>query len=207
MINDGRKKENANPTIHAVRPSGKYTRILLQQQEASSLLLGQAAISKYSESVVKNSASTNHFFDSNDETTSIQSVDERSVWMALQDITQQSQQQTHHPKTNLKNAFVEVAAKTTPLQILKDAGFYVDTQIQFTLPVFQPLKSRSTNCKSTPTTQRDPFDEEEIFDMIRTINDPEHPLTLEQLNVVNLHDIHVLDHPKDGQSTVHISFT
>ena len=30
----------------------------------------------------------------------------------------------------------------------------------------------------------DPFDTREIFDLIREINDPEHPLTLEQLNVV-----------------------
>lgn len=32
----------------------------------------------------------------------------------------------------------------------------------------------------------DPFDPEEIFDLIRNINDPEHPLTLEQLNVTQL---------------------
>ena len=31
----------------------------------------------------------------------------------------------------------------------------------------------------------DEFDSLEIFDMIRNINDPEHPLTLEQLNVVS----------------------
>ena len=30
----------------------------------------------------------------------------------------------------------------------------------------------------------DPFDTREIFDLLRDINDPEHPLTLEQLNVV-----------------------
>ncbi|KAJ9574439.1 hypothetical protein L9F63_025916, partial [Diploptera punctata] len=30
----------------------------------------------------------------------------------------------------------------------------------------------------------DEFDAREIFDMIRDINDPEHPLTLEELNVV-----------------------
>ncbi|KAI7900091.1 uncharacterized protein BX663DRAFT_439909 [Cokeromyces recurvatus] len=29
----------------------------------------------------------------------------------------------------------------------------------------------------------DPIDEQEIFDLIRSISDPEHPLTLEQLNV------------------------
>ncbi|GFG33220.1 hypothetical protein Cfor_05529 [Coptotermes formosanus] len=31
----------------------------------------------------------------------------------------------------------------------------------------------------------DPFDSREVFDMIRGINDPEHPLTLEELNVVD----------------------
>ncbi|EDS36534.1 FAM96B [Culex quinquefasciatus] len=30
----------------------------------------------------------------------------------------------------------------------------------------------------------DPFDEREIFDLIRNINDPEHPLTLEELHVL-----------------------
>ena len=32
----------------------------------------------------------------------------------------------------------------------------------------------------------DEIDAFEIFDMLRHINDPEHPLTLEQLNVVTL---------------------
>ncbi|KAG4081648.1 DUF59-domain-containing protein [Neocallimastix lanati (nom. inval.)] len=40
---------------------------------------------------------------------------------------------------------------------------------------------------------REPIDNEEIFDLIRTINDPEHPLTLEQLNVIRLESIHVED--------------
>lgn len=31
----------------------------------------------------------------------------------------------------------------------------------------------------------DPFDAREIFDLIRHIRDPEHPLTLEELNVVS----------------------
>lgn len=31
----------------------------------------------------------------------------------------------------------------------------------------------------------DPFDAREIFDLVRSIRDPEHPLTLEQLNVVS----------------------
>jgi len=40
---------------------------------------------------------------------------------------------------------------------------------------------------------RDDIDAEEIFDMIRDINDPEHPLTLEQLNVVCQDHIEVQD--------------
>ncbi|KAJ3286549.1 Mitotic spindle-associated MMXD complex subunit MIP18 [Borealophlyctis nickersoniae] len=35
----------------------------------------------------------------------------------------------------------------------------------------------------------DIFDAEEVFDLIRHINDPEHPLTLEQLNVTQLEHI------------------
>jgi len=33
-------------------------------------------------------------------------------------------------------------------------------------------------------TTVDPFDEREVFDLIRAINDPEHPLSLEELHVV-----------------------
>ena len=40
---------------------------------------------------------------------------------------------------------------------------------------------------------RDPFDRREIFDLIRDINDPEHPLTLEDLHVVSEEDIIVND--------------
>ncbi|KAJ3355041.1 Mitotic spindle-associated MMXD complex subunit MIP18 [Allomyces javanicus] len=37
----------------------------------------------------------------------------------------------------------------------------------------------------------DEFDAREIFDLIRNINDPEHPLTLEQLNVAQIDHISV----------------
>jgi metal-sulfur cluster biosynthetic enzyme len=38
---------------------------------------------------------------------------------------------------------------------------------------------------------REEIDEEEVFEIIRHINDPEHPLTLEQLNVAQLNLIQV----------------
>ena len=49
----------------------------------------------------------------------------------------------------------------------------------------------------------DPFDVREIFDLIREINDPEHPLTLEQLNVVTEDQIHV----DDAKNKVEVMFT
>ncbi|GME67256.1 unnamed protein product [[Candida] boidinii] len=44
--------------------------------------------------------------------------------------------------------------------------------------------------------QCDPIDAQEIYDLISTISDPEHPLTLGQLAVVNLSDIEV-KYPSD----------
>ncbi|EDQ91168.1 uncharacterized protein MONBRDRAFT_14898 [Monosiga brevicollis MX1] len=49
----------------------------------------------------------------------------------------------------------------------------------------------------------DPFDSREIFDLVRHINDPEHPLTLEELNVVRLDQILV----DDAQNYVRVQFT
>lgn len=49
----------------------------------------------------------------------------------------------------------------------------------------------------------DPIDAEEVFDLIRAINDPEHPLTLEQLNVVEERLIAV----DDPGNRVQVSFT
>lgn len=49
----------------------------------------------------------------------------------------------------------------------------------------------------------DVIDAREIFDLIRSINDPEHPLTLEELNVVEQVRVQV----SDPESTVAVAFT
>ncbi|KAI9105482.1 hypothetical protein DFS34DRAFT_574886 [Phlyctochytrium arcticum] len=49
----------------------------------------------------------------------------------------------------------------------------------------------------------DPMDAEEVFDLLRHINDPEHPLTLEQLNVVQEELISV----NDDNNSITIRFT
>ncbi|KAH0548855.1 MIP18 family protein galla-2 [Cotesia glomerata] len=49
----------------------------------------------------------------------------------------------------------------------------------------------------------DEFDSREVFDLIRNINDPEHPLTLEELHVVEQNLIEV----DNKKNTVKVNFT
>ncbi|KKP00281.1 hypothetical protein THAR02_07602 [Trichoderma harzianum] len=44
----------------------------------------------------------------------------------------------------------------------------------------------------------EPIDEQEIYDLISSITDPEHPVSLGQLSVVNLPDIHITPSPALG---------
>lgn len=86
--------------------------------------------------------------------------------------------------------------------------------------LFQPYDPK----QKTIEVKRDPITQQEVFDIIRNIQDPEHPLTLEQLNVVNCDHVTVIDnHPdlkkqsmdneeddqdaKHSHSTVDIKFT
>ncbi|CEG36262.1 Uncharacterized conserved protein [Plasmopara halstedii] len=49
----------------------------------------------------------------------------------------------------------------------------------------------------------DPFEPDEVFEILRHINDPEHPLTLEQLKVMSLENIHL----DDVNSRIKVYFT
>ncbi|OAQ58319.1 hypothetical protein VFPPC_11656 [Pochonia chlamydosporia 170] len=44
----------------------------------------------------------------------------------------------------------------------------------------------------------EPIDEQEIYDLISTISDPEHPVSLGQLSIVNIDDIHISPSPNLG---------
>ncbi|KAI9728011.1 MAG: hypothetical protein M1828_005416 [Chrysothrix sp. TS-e1954] len=57
-----------------------------------------------------------------------------------------------------------------------------------------PLKEPSTP-NSSASTDAEPIDAQEIYDLIAPISDPEHPLSLGSLSVVNLSDIHILAPP------------
>lgn len=56
----------------------------------------------------------------------------------------------------------------------------------------QSMESHSVQCNSI-VRKRDLWTQSSVFDIIRNIQDPEHPLTLEQLKVVNIDHIKVVD--------------
>ncbi|XP_034484188.1 MIP18 family protein galla-2 [Drosophila innubila] len=69
--------------------------------------------------------------------------------------------------------------------------------------VYGKIKERVITANEEDESVADPFDKREIFDLIRNINDPEHPLTLEELHVVQEELISI----SDKQNKVHINFT
>ncbi|OQR77273.1 mitotic spindle-associated MMXD complex subunit MIP18-like [Tropilaelaps mercedesae] len=83
-------------------------------------------------------------------------------------------------------------------------GFLEGGQLENATPqVFDTVKERPVTAAELDDNVEDPIDAREVFDLIRDINDPEHPLTLEQLKVVAEELITV-----DTQSKiVNVSFT
>ncbi|KZF26039.1 hypothetical protein L228DRAFT_264471 [Xylona heveae TC161] len=60
------------------------------------------------------------------------------------------------------------------------------------------FSSSSSDLNSDSDELAEPIDEQEVYDLISTISDPEHPLSLGSLAVVNLPDIHIV--PAAGSS-------
>lgn len=97
------------------------------------------------------------------------------------------------------------------LELLRDNPLY-------SLSVFAPEYEREETPAEAPSLVSDasdsesedqePIDAQEIYDLISTISDPEHPLTLGQLAVVNLQHIWVKDDgDKNKIAEVHVEIT
>lgn len=69
--------------------------------------------------------------------------------------------------------------------------------------VFEKAKDRQITANEEDDDTVDPIDEREIFDLIRNINDPEHPLTLEELHVLQESNVKV----DDKNNTIQIFYT
>lgn len=69
--------------------------------------------------------------------------------------------------------------------------------------LYKKIEDRQITAAEEDEDVIDEFDAREIFDLIRNINDPEHPLTLEELNVVEESLIEV----NDAGNSVNVKFT
>ena len=58
--------------------------------------------------------------------------------------------------------------------------------------IYEKISERTLSDADLNNDIEDEIDEREIFDLIRNIQDPEHPLTLEDLNVVDIESV-ILD--------------
>ena len=230
------EKENPNPIVHTTHKRSNPS------NSSTTHLLGSAAIHRYN--LGSPSPSNSHIFVPINERngdafadvgSSFQSnlvtAEERSVALALSAAAYPSTCQSNDTSTQPTDD-----PASSELDILQQAGF----------ALFDPKRIQK-QCKSirypsySPSTQnkeqsledqeqsqkrnqeRDAITADEVFGIIRNIQDPEHPLTLEQLNVVRLELIDVVDldgetpdgscssqtngHSPKKFSTVHVQFT
>lgn len=91
-----------------------------------------------------------------------------------------------------------IVYESHPQQVTKQSTTKVRRVLPLTLFGDDPRSMPSSSLDEV-----DPFDAEEVFELVRHINDPEHPLTLEQLRVTQLELITV----DNDNSTVDIQFT
>ena len=111
---------------------------------------------------------------------------------------------TQNPRTSIERS-VNLALMSANPTLLHDAGFKTHDPPPNAQPTYLP-----SSITKKEDYKRDPLSPREVFDIIRTIQDPEHPLTLEQLNVVNIDYIRVFDLKCDDSkpfSYVNVGFT
>ena len=176
------EKENPNPIIHSTE---ERTRL---SQTFSKALLGSDAIPRYALGSKDHLRHDNYdYVDIESSLPIVSTTEERLVAIAISEAV--------YPNTNSTKSTDD---ESSVLELLNDTSFPIfnphQLQKALKIPSFAP--SSMTKSSHASSRQRDPFTAVEVFDIIRTIQDPEHPLTLEQLNVVRLELISVVDvHP------------
>ena len=214
-------KENPNPIIHSTNKHSHVSNI-----PAASPLIGSASIRRYhlggtpspSNSQQLNIIDPTTEWDIDYDTSSIYQLgsitaEDRSVALALSTAD-------HASTTDNNNENNTSSSTVSKLDILQQAGFalYNPKTIHkqckaIRYPSFTPSKHKTkiniestkwqtlqTEEKKEEEEKRDTITPNEIFDIVRNIQDPEHPLTLEQLNVVRLELIKVVDLKGDSSS-------
>lgn len=179
-LNQGKEKENANPTIMSVDNGRSHAR----RAPFDWAQLGS--------------------FENTEGNWVPTSAEDGAIYRALIDTAK---------ATNGKN-----------VKLLENAGLAIptfSTSETFHVPSFSfsnydesKTDSSSDDDKRKEFT-RDKISAEEIFDIIRTIEDPEHPNTLEELGVVSLEQVEVIDEEDSSdmgdasrlKSVVNVRFT
>ena len=227
------QKENPNPIIHSTNKRSDASRL------STAPSLGAAEIYRYNlgsplpTNIKQQIDPTTNYYDwnntmKNEEDMSLQwgsiTAEDRSVTLAL--------------SAAAYAAADNVTTAEPKLDILQKAGFalfhprHIQKQcraIQY--PSYAPSVHTKINQEvvdwepihdnDEKEEKRDEITANEVFDIIRNIQDPEHPLTLEQLNVARLELIEVVDlqgksasketngndHRCKLFSTVHVQFT
>jgi hypothetical protein len=118
---------------------------------------------------------------------------------------------------SILQALVDVSRATNEkgVALLQNVGLTIPESSRDALkyPIFRVSEETKTDSVTKSETSRDKIDAEEVFDIIRNIEDPEHPNSLEQLGVVSLEHVEVMDEGPsvDGapcsKSTVNVRFT
>ncbi|MCJ1377558.1 hypothetical protein MMC17_000653 [Xylographa soralifera] len=91
---------------------------------------------------------------------------------------------------------------SSPTTNIHSLGLFADTipSSSYLLDPFEPAPTSSGSDSDDDAVE--PIDEQEIYDLISTISDPEHPLSLGSLAVVNLPDIHIKSLSRDLQTVL-----
>ena len=201
-------KENPNPVVHTTQRSTS-TRSSLSQS------LGYEAIRRYNLGAPSPTISTtvdessSPFTSSSSYLSAPPTAEEHSVAIALSEAA-------YEPNSDSSLDLLQRAgfALFHPQRIHKECR-----AIRF--PSYSPASVKNPVPPSSSSLDaqhsRDEITSEEVFDIIRNIQDPEHPLTLEQLNVVRMDMVDVVDlsvtndaNAMDGKkrkfSTVHVQF-
>ncbi len=204
-------KDNANPTIHSVVISRRKERKELidfqRWHEGGGLVLQALQLNSKTKRRPINPTHT-------------------EADLTVTDNTDNTDMEMNHIKL-LKNAGLRVPSSSSSSLSSVHESYSTTTLIPFFIPSVQHRMQQQRhfqqpatnnnhdddnddhhNCIGHNAVERELVDEDEIFDTIRNIQDPEHPLTLEQLNVVNRNHITVQDSGCNTKpSTIHVRFT
>jgi hypothetical protein len=215
------QKDNPNPTVHktqkSIHPSHYSSTVhLLGSGEIRRYHLGGSPSSSNSPLPFDIAIASEYdaIIDEDDYSPhcGLITAEERSVALALSEAAYPTTatSSNYYPSSSA----IDSSASSTKLDILQQAGFalYHPHRIKkqcaaIRYPSFAPSSTINPNSEKTSQlspredevqdeveeNKRDKITKNEVFQIIRNIQDPEHPLTLEQLNVVRLELVEVVD--------------